>query len=70
MISLISIAKEQGEISYTDLANKLNITEDALRGLLANTMKRTNKIERFAKDGRGWVRFLSDSSDLNHQINQ
>jgi len=75
MQKLISIVQEKGEINYTDLAFGLDISESALRGLLSNTMKRTDKIERFTKAGKGWVRFIgtsdgsltdsADSNDLN-----
>lgn len=57
MIELIRIAKEVGEISYKDLAQKLLIGEDALRGLLTNTIRRSKEIERFERDNKGWVRY-------------
>jgi hypothetical protein len=60
MRELITIVKQYGEISYTDLSNLLNITEDRLRGLLSTTVRRTDQIERFEKQGRGWVRFKAD----------
>jgi len=60
MQQLISVVKEQKEISYDDLGVRLTITVSALRGLLSNLMKRTNEIERFAKDGKGWVRYKGD----------
>jgi len=61
---LVSIVRESREISYKDLANRLGLTVSALRGLLSNTLIRTNNIERFRKDGKGWVRYLesADSS--------
>jgi len=60
MLDLLNITRELKEISYNDLANKLNITQSALRGLLSLTIRRTNKIRRFEKEGKGWVRFVSD----------
>lgn len=57
MNELLQIVKESGEISYDDLHNKLGITVSALRGLLANMMKRTDQIERFEKNNKGWVRY-------------
>lgn len=57
MEELISIVKLSMKISYDDLAAKLNITVSALRGLLSTTLQRTNKIERFMVDGKGWVRY-------------
>ncbi|MDI6806984.1 MAG: hypothetical protein QMD14_04205 [Candidatus Aenigmarchaeota archaeon] len=59
MQELVSIVKGAKEISYTDLASKLAISEDALRGLLSVTVRRTNKIQRFEKDNKGWVRYLA-----------
>jgi hypothetical protein len=58
MEQLINIVKQRGEISYTDLAVHLGITESALRGLLTLTIRRTGAVERFEKAGRGWVRPL------------
>ena len=70
MKELISIVKTYGEISYEELSRKLHITQDALRGLLSRTIKLTNEIERFQKEGKGWVRYvksrqkeLGDNSD-------
>lgn len=58
MQKLISIVRESKEISYTDLAARLEISESALRGLLSNTIKRSGAVERFRKDGKGWVRLV------------
>jgi hypothetical protein len=60
MEGLILTVKEFGEISYQDLALKLGISVSGLRGLLTNTLRRTNKIERFIRDGKGWVRYKGD----------
>lgn len=57
MKELIDIVKLEGEINYEDLAKRLGVTVSALRGLLSNTLKRTDEIERFKKAGRGWVRY-------------
>lgn len=57
---LVSIVRGNKEISYKDLANRLGITVSALRGLLSNTLIRTNMIERFRKDGKGWVRYIEN----------
>jgi hypothetical protein len=57
MEGLILAVKEFGEISYQDLALKLGISISGLRGLLTNTLRRTNKIERFIRNGKGWVRY-------------
>ena len=58
MKQLEEIVKEAGEISYIELANKLGITESALRGFLTLCIRRGVKIQRFEKNGKGWVRFL------------
>jgi len=58
MQELVTSVKERGEMSYKDLAQKLLISEDALRGLLSNTTRRTKTIQRFEKDNKGWVRFI------------
>jgi hypothetical protein len=60
MEGLILTVKEFGEISYRDLAIRLGISVSALRGLLTLTLKRTNKIQRFRKNGKGWVRYVGD----------
>lgn len=60
MQMLIQTVKEAREISYTDLAQKLNISEDALRGLVSQIVKKTNKIERFKRNKKGWVRYIGD----------
>lgn len=57
MHALVLIVKEQGEMSYKDLAARLGITVSALRGLLSNTVVRTSNIERFRRDGKGWVKY-------------
>lgn len=59
MKELVSVVRSVGELSYKDMATRLSITTSALRGLLSNTMKRTNEIERFRRDGKGWVRYKS-----------
>lgn len=57
MKKLVSVVRESGKLSYDELCTKLNISRSSLRGLLANTMKRTNEIERFSVGGKGWVRY-------------
>lgn len=69
MAELISIVKEAKEISYEELARRLNIQISALRGLLSNILKRNEMIERFSIDNKGWVRYIGDdSSDLNRYM--
>jgi hypothetical protein len=70
MKKLISIVHESGQISYDDLGVKLGLTRSALRGLLANAMKRTDEIERFSIDNKGWVRHKSNSQTSPSSIIQ
>lgn len=72
MEEVLAIIKECGEISYKDLAQRLGWKDTSgLRGLLSNMTKRTDEIERFKKDGQGWVRYrfkaLQSASNLNSQ---
>lgn len=57
MMQLVEIVKEAGKISYDDLGRKLGVTRSSLRGLLSNTMRRTEEIERYSVGGKGWVRY-------------
>jgi hypothetical protein len=57
MRKLISITKARVEISYADLATELGISVSALRGLLTNTIRRTDKVKRFSRQGKGWVKY-------------
>jgi len=59
MQQLITTVKQAGEINYTNLANALGITESALRGLLTLTIRRTSAVQRFERDGKGWVKPVS-----------
>ena len=70
MKDLINVVKNTGEISYFDLSTRLNISQDALRGLLSLVSRRTNEIERFERDNKGWVRYRSNSIVNQSQINQ
>ncbi|MEM2742303.1 MAG: hypothetical protein QXS37_02945 [Candidatus Aenigmatarchaeota archaeon] len=56
------IVKEVGEMSYTDLANRLGITESALRGFLTHCIRRGIRIQRIEKNGKGWVKFVTPSA--------
>ncbi|OGI14620.1 hypothetical protein A3K63_03730 [Candidatus Micrarchaeota archaeon RBG_16_49_10] len=65
MEEILSIVKDSKEISYEDLTAKIGLVEiSGLRGLLSNMIKRTNKIERFEKKGKGWVKYIEKNSDL------
>jgi hypothetical protein len=59
MMRLIQAVKQEGEISYRDLAPKLFISEDCLRGLVSIVLRKSNDIEKFEKEGKGWLRQVS-----------
>jgi len=65
MEQIIQIVKETGEISYTELSQKLQISVDSLRGILSKMSKITDEIERFEREGKGWVRYKSIRIDTN-----
>jgi hypothetical protein len=59
MEEALNFIKEIKEISYSDLANRLGYKDTSgIRGLLTNMIKRTNNIQRFEKDGQGWVKYI------------
>ena len=66
MKELIQIIKLYGEINYSDLAQKMNLTESGLRSLLVMTLRRTNEIEKFERDNRKWLRYNQNTA-LNIQ---
>ncbi len=55
MERISAILEETKEISYEELASKLGIQVSALRGLLSLMSKRTQKIVRTEKEGKGWL---------------
>ncbi len=65
MQQIIDILKERKEISYQELAEKLGITTDGLRGILSRMVRVCDEIERFEKDGKGWIKIKTIQSDLN-----
>jgi DNA-binding CsgD family transcriptional regulator len=65
MQQILDILKERREISYQELAERLGITTDGLRGILSRMAKVCDEVERFEKDGKGWIRIKSIQSDLN-----
>ncbi len=60
MKDAINIIKDRKEISYEDLAREMGISVSALRGLLSLIVARYPYIERFTRNGKGWVKILSD----------
>lgn len=57
MKEILQLVKLRGEVSYEDLAKELGISISALRSILTTMALRTNEIERFVKNGKGWVRY-------------
>jgi transcriptional regulator with XRE-family HTH domain len=62
MNELLEILKQYKELSYEELASRLGITISSLRGLLSKMSRRTDEIERFEKDNKGWVRYKGKSA--------
>lgn len=60
MNEVLQVVQASKEISYDNLAMKLNIERDNLRGLLSKIAKRTDKIQRFERNNNGWVRWIDD----------
>ena len=57
MSEILQVLKKEGEISYEDLAKRLGLRSvSGVRAILTEMMKRTDEIERFERDGKGWVR--------------
>jgi hypothetical protein len=58
MEELLEIVKQYKEISFADLALKMNIDVSDLRSMLSIMTKRTNMIERFRVHRAGWIRYV------------
>lgn len=57
MVEALGIVYEVGTISYKDLSTRLGYKDvSSLRSLLSHMLERTNKIEKFEKDGEKWIR--------------
>jgi len=56
MLEVINIVEQAGAVSYEELCAKLGVQQSSLRGLLANMMKRTSRIERYVENGKSMVR--------------
>ncbi|MEM5874808.1 MAG: winged helix-turn-helix transcriptional regulator [Candidatus Aenigmatarchaeota archaeon] len=59
MQQILEMLKEKKEMSYEEIAQSIGISVSALRGLLSEMCRRTDMVERFEKDGKGWLRFKS-----------
>lgn len=60
MEELLAIVRDTGEISFADLALKMNIDVSDLRSLLSIMTKRTNMIERYRMHRAGWIKYVGD----------
>ena len=57
MKKVVLKVKDKSELfRYKDLAERLGISVSSLRGLLTTMCRRTQEIERFTRNGVGWVR--------------
>jgi iron-sulfur cluster repair protein YtfE (RIC family) len=65
MVRLINVVKEVGEINYTDLANKMDMTEDGLRSLVSLVCRKTNELQRFRRGDKTWVKYASNTAELS-----
>ncbi|MBI2005497.1 MAG: hypothetical protein HYS80_01920 [Candidatus Aenigmarchaeota archaeon] len=76
MKELIQLVKISGEVSFKNLAEKMNITGSALRTLIMMTLPRTNEIEKFDKGKKEkWLRYKrldvqTDASNPENQSNE
>ncbi len=59
MQELLEIIKEFKEISFADLALKMNMNISDLRSILSIMAKRTNEIERYRKNRNGMIKYVS-----------
>jgi hypothetical protein len=71
MEKVLSVIKEKGEISYKDLAQILGYkSESTIRGLLSEMCKRTTNLERFMRNGRGWVKYVGEEKDVGKVLSE
>ena len=61
MEQLLEIVRQSGEISFADLALKMNLDVSDLRSLLSIMTKRTNEIERYRHHRGGYVKYVGDN---------
>jgi len=62
MQKVLELIREKKEISYKELARNLGYSSiSGIRALLSEISKRTDEIERFVKNGEGWVRIKGAS---------
>ena len=72
MQRFIQAIKEVGEISYADLAKKLGMSEDGIRGLASIVLRKTNVVEKVHHDKKVWLKYTGhpDVTESLERINQ
>lgn len=60
MEELLRVVRESGQISFSDLAMKMNLDISDLRSMLSIMTKRTDVIERYRIHRTGWVKYVGD----------
>ena len=69
MEKIVAIIKERKEISYKELASLLGYkSESTVRGLLSQIAKQVKCIQRFTKDGKGWVKYVEPEATSSQQL--
>jgi hypothetical protein len=66
MMRVITAIKEAGEITYEDLATKLNISQDCLRGLISIICKKDPNLKRIRKlpSKKIWLKYSTNQSPI------
>lgn len=65
MEELLRVVREAGQISFADLAIKMNLDISDLRSMLSIMTKRTDLIERYRIHRTGWVKYVGDNVNRN-----
>lgn len=68
MEELLKVVKDSREISFADLALKMNIDVSDLRSLLSIMTKRTNMIERYRVHRAGWIKYIGEPPTPNFVV--
>jgi hypothetical protein len=62
MEELLGIVKAAGQISFSDLALKMNLDISDIRSMLSIMTKRTDLIERYRFHRTGWVKYVGNDT--------
>lgn len=68
MEELLEIVKAAGQISFADLALKMNLDISDIRSMLSIMTKRTDMIERYRFHRTGWVKYIGDKSSNSESV--